>query len=170
MAGAVLSYLQDNEHFLAPWEPVKEEAFYTLDYQKKNIRWEQKAQKSGQGICYYLTERTSGLLVGKVSMYGYLGGNFSSGILGYKLHQDYVGLGYMTEGLGAFCEFLFRGLNIHRLEINIMPRNKASLRVAEKLGFRLEGEAEKLMEVNGVWEDHLRFGKINPWYTDKAKR
>jgi ribosomal-protein-alanine N-acetyltransferase len=48
-------------------------------------------------------------------------------------------------------------LNLHRLEICIIPRNANSKRIAEKLGLRLEGLAEKFLEINGVWEDHLRY-------------
>ena len=39
----------------------------------------------------------------------------------------------------------------------IIPRNANSKRVAEKLGLRLEGLAERFLEINGVWEDHLRY-------------
>ena len=29
--------------------------------------------------------------------------------------------------------------------------------MAENLGLRLEGLAERFLEINGVWEDHLRY-------------
>lgn len=56
----------------------------------------------------------------------------------------------------------FTKLQLHRLEANIMPRNKRSLRVVEKLGFYNEGLAEKYLNINGQWEDHLHLVLRNP--------
>ena len=38
-----------------------------------------------------------------------------------------------------------------------MPRNANSRRVMEKLRFRNEGVAERYLEINGTWEDHVRY-------------
>ena len=43
------------------------------------------------------------------------------------------------------------------MEISIIPRNRASRRVVEKLGIREEGIAERFLEIDGVWEDHMRY-------------
>ena len=39
-----------------------------------------------------------------------------------------------------------------------MPRNTNSRRVMEKLAIREEGIAERFLEINGTWEDHVRYG------------
>ncbi len=67
----------------------------------------------------------------------------------------------MTEAVGKVVEYAFDVLGLHRLEANIMPRNKASLRVVEKLGFSEEGLSRKLLLINGRWEDHVRMVKLN---------
>ncbi|HEU5148977.1 MAG TPA: GNAT family protein [Iamia sp.] len=41
--------------------------------------------------------------------------------------------------------------------MSIIPRNTASRRVPEKLGLRDEGTALRYLEINGVWEDHVRY-------------
>ena len=46
---------------------------------------------------------------------------------------------------------------MHRVEISIIPRNLPSRRVVEKLGIREEGIAERFLEIDGVWEDHMRY-------------
>ncbi len=46
---------------------------------------------------------------------------------------------------------------LHRLQVSIIPRNRPSHRVAEKLGLRNEGTALLYLEINGVWEDHVRY-------------
>ena len=47
---------------------------------------------------------------------------------------------------------------MHRVEISIIPRNTASRRVVDKLGIREEGTALRFLEIDGVWEDHVRYG------------
>ena len=53
--------------------------------------------------------------------------------------------------------FAFEMLGLHRVEISIIPRNAASRRVMEKLGLRLEGISERFLEIDGEWEDHVRY-------------
>ena len=49
-----------------------------------------------------------------------------------------------------------------------MPRNKASLRVLEKAGYREEGLARKYLNINGVWEDHIHMVRITDDGTEDA--
>ncbi|CCQ81941.1 acetyltransferase, partial [Streptococcus agalactiae SS1014] len=58
--------------------------------------------------------------------------------IGYMLHPDYWGHGYMTEAVAALIEVGFTLLNLHKIEIRCYDYNKQSQRVAEKLGFTLE--------------------------------
>ena len=53
--------------------------------------------------------------------------------------------------------FAFEEISLHRVEISIIPRNRASRRVVEKLGLREEGVAVRYLEIDGVWEDHVRY-------------
>ena len=60
--------------------------------------------------------------------------------------------------------FAFEELRLHRLEICIIPRNTNSRRVMEKLRVREEGIAQRYLEINGVWEDHVRYGiTVEEW-------
>ena len=54
-------------------------------------------------------------------------------------------------------QYCFETLMLHRIEINIIPRNQASLRVVQKIGLRHEGVALRYLEIDGVWEDHSHF-------------
>ena len=60
----------------------------------------------------------------------------------------------MTEALRRVVLFSFADLALHRVQASILPRNTASLRVAEKCRFRHEGRGLRYMEINHVWEDH----------------
>jgi ribosomal-protein-alanine N-acetyltransferase len=57
----------------------------------------------------------------------------------------------------VLIRFAFDDLRLHRVQIAIIPRNTASRRVVEKVKVREEGVAERYLEINGVWEDHVRY-------------
>lgn len=88
-------------------------------------------------------------------------GCFHSCFLGYKLDQDFLNRGYMTEAVRAAVDYAFGPLALHRVEANIMPHNQASLRVAEKCGFQPRGWPRRYLCINGVWEDHLHMVRLN---------
>jgi ribosomal-protein-alanine N-acetyltransferase len=70
----------------------------------------------------------------------------------------------MAEALVVVAQYAFENLHLHRLEICIIPRNSNSRRVMEKLDIRTEGVAERFLEINGTWEDHVRYGiTIEEW-------
>ena len=51
----------------------------------------------------------------------------------------------------------FEELGLHRMEAAIVPRNAKSRRVAAKLGLRDEGTATRFLQIQGTWEDHVRY-------------
>jgi len=57
----------------------------------------------------------------------------------------------------VLMRYAFDELHLHRVQAAVVPRNSASRRVVEKLELRNEGTAERYLEINGVWEDHIRF-------------
>jgi ribosomal-protein-alanine N-acetyltransferase len=59
--------------------------------------------------------------------------------VGYVLLRPYWGQGFMTEAMQALLAHCFDALRVHRVEALIQPENAASIRVAERLGFRCEG-------------------------------
>jgi RimJ/RimL family protein N-acetyltransferase len=58
---------------------------------------------------------------------------------GYWLRASAEGHGYMTEAARAMRDFAFQELGAQRLAITCDPANVRSARVAERLGFQLEG-------------------------------
>ena len=53
--------------------------------------------------------------------------------------------------------FAFEEIGLHRLQVSIIPRNRPSRRVAQKLWLRGEGIALRYLEIDGRWEDHVRY-------------
>jgi len=100
-------------------------------------------------------------VIGLVSLNNIIRGCFQSAHLGYGLDQQETKQGFMTEAARAVVDFAWEVLSLHRLEANIMPNNKASFGVIEKLGFHQEGYSYKYLHINGMWQDHVRMVLLN---------
>ncbi|WP_159884147.1 GNAT family N-acetyltransferase [Paenibacillus puerhi] len=162
-SGMVLAFIQKNRDFLAPWEPIRTEEYYTLDHQSRMLREEEASMAAGQLYKLWLRkkEEAEPRIIGSVTLNNIIRGSFHSCHLGYRLDRDEMNQGYMTEALKKVIQIAFGELNLHRIEANIMPRNQASLQVVEKLGFVPEGLAKKYLNINGNWEDHIHMTLIN---------
>jgi len=56
--------------------------------------------------------------------------------------------------------FSFSTLRLHRIEAACIPTNAASIRLLEHCGFTREGYARQYLCINGIWQDHLLFGRL----------
>ena len=86
--------------------------------------------------------------------------------IGYALGRDHWGHGYMQETLKAVLNNAFDVLNLHRIEADVDPRNTASVRTLERLGFQREGYLRERWQVNGEIQDAFFFGLLRQdWET-----
>jgi ribosomal-protein-alanine N-acetyltransferase len=82
--------------------------------------------------------------------------------LGYALGRAHWGKGYMQETLKAVLTYAFEVLNFHRIEADVDPRNTASVRTLERLGFQREGYLRERWQVNGEIQDAFFYGLLRP--------
>ncbi|MBW3614649.1 MAG: GNAT family N-acetyltransferase [Actinobacteria bacterium] len=94
---------------------------------------------------------------GEINLNSIQRGPFQNAYIGYWIDQALAGNSYTPEAVAVVLQFAFEELGLHRVQISIIPRNRASRRVVEKLAIRDEGVALRYLEINGVWEDHIRF-------------
>ena len=161
LAPYVTDYFQRNKEFLSDTEPEREEAFYTKNYQKALLKADVERFWAGSAVKFWLSRHDETRVIGMAAFSNIVMGAFRSCHVGYRLDREEVNKGLMTEALERSVKIAFEEIGLHRLEANILPRNKASLRVAEKLGFQNEGLARKYLKVNGVWEDHIHMVLLN---------
>lgn len=160
-ASALAGYLRRNRSFLQEWEPERDESYFAEEVVLGRILLEQDSMLAGRSLNLYLFRKDDGTLIGNVNLSNIVYGAFLSCFAGYKLDFEEAGRGYMTEAFGRITAIAFGELGLHRIEANIMPRNRASIRVAEKLGFVNEGRSRKYLRINGVWEDHDHYVLLN---------
>jgi ribosomal-protein-alanine N-acetyltransferase len=108
------------------------------------------------------------VLIGRVALTGIMGRAFSSAHLGYWIDVDHQSKGYVTESVERAVTFAFETLGLHRVQAAVMPRNRPSLRVLEKLGFRKEGLSARYLQIGGRWEDHEIFAVTEEEWTAKS--
>lgn len=100
-------------------------------------------------------------IIGTIALNNVVWRAFLSCYLGYALDEAHQNQGLMTEAVSLITDFAFTELGLHRIEANVMPRNKASLRVLEKCGYKNEGLSPRYLAINGVWEDHIHMVRLN---------
>ncbi|MDP4089905.1 MAG: GNAT family N-acetyltransferase [Bacillota bacterium] len=158
----VLDYYVRNRDFLQEWEPVRSSDFYTLEYHARQLEKDSDGIENGTLLRFWIFKKDDkGKVIGTVAFNNIVRGAFQSCHLGYKLDKDEINKGLMAEALKKGIEIAFEEYKLHRIEANIRPKNKASLRVVEKLGFYNEGLAYKYLKINGNWEDHIHMVLLN---------
>lgn len=80
--------------------------------------------------------------------------------LGYIVRRDLWGRGFANEALTALLAHAFSVMKLHRLEADIDPRNARSIRLVERLGFKLEGHLRERYFVGDDIQDSLMYGLI----------
>jgi RimJ/RimL family protein N-acetyltransferase len=88
--------------------------------------------------------------------------------IGYAQGRAYWGQGYMQEALTAVINYAFDVLNLHRIEADVDPRNDASVRTLERLGFQREGYLRERWQVSGEIQDAFFYGLLRPDWVSRG--
>jgi ribosomal-protein-serine acetyltransferase len=84
-----------------------------------------------------------------------------SGEVGYWVRSDRTRQGIATEAAARVLQVAFDELRLHRVVLRVAVGNRASDRVAEKLGFVHEGLLRKEVLVAGTWLDHTLWAMLD---------
>lgn len=157
----VLDFYLRNRNHISPFEPQVSDSFYTLAYQKKMLGYEFQEIMKGNTIRYYLYLKSDPAhLIGSVNLSGIIHGSFCKAVLGYKLDHEMVGYGYASEAVIHLLELAAMDLKLHRIEAHVVPDNKLSINLLERIGFRCEGIEYQSAKIAGKWQDLLRYSII----------
>lgn len=147
-----------NEEWLAPWEPSSPHS-----WEDRNAvgSWPalhsalKGAARRGTMLPFMITY--GGRIVGQVNASNVVHGALRSCTIGYWIDSAFAGRNITPVAVALVIDHCFSAVGLHRVEIDIRPENKASLRVVEKLGLRREGYFERFLDIDGGWRDHAAF-------------
>jgi [ribosomal protein S5]-alanine N-acetyltransferase len=162
-APRLLRYAADNKTHLSPWEPIRPDEYYTLDFWANEAASCIEEFRQGRSLLLVLLDRgdPSGPVHGQCAFSHIVRGPLQAAYLGYSLDYRAVGRGLMSEALTAAIRYAFDELNLHRIMANYMPTNERSGRLLRRLGFTVEGYARDYVLVAGKWQDNILTSLVN---------
>jgi ribosomal-protein-alanine N-acetyltransferase len=149
-----------SREFLAPWEPTWPADDLSRSAFRRRIRRYAEDLRTDQGYAFLIIRSADDALVGGLTLANIRRGVAQAGSLGYWMGQPHARHGYMTAAVRAVIPFAFTTLRLHRLEAACIPTNTGSIRLLENTGFVREGYARDYLCINGIWQDHLLYGRL----------
>lgn len=103
--------------------------------------------------------RDDGALIGTCSLFA-LDAAHRRAMIGYALGRPHWGCGFATQALQLALGHAFGTMRLHRIEADVDPRNAASLRLLERVGFKREGLLRERWLVGGDTQDSAMYGLL----------
>ena len=77
--------------------------------------------------------------------------------IGYVMHPNFTGKGYMKEALHALSNYGFEDLDVERCLCNADPENKASIAVLRRVGYTHVNTVRKAFLFRGEYVDNTLY-------------
>ena len=110
-----------------------------------------------------MADRAGDRFIGTTALFS-LSGPLHRAELGYSLMPSLQGQGLAGEAVRRALDFGFETLGLERIEADVDPRNEASCRLAERLGFQREGLLRNRWRVGGEFADSILYGLLRNEY------
>lgn len=153
--------VRENREHLFEFLPEKVQAMQSVEDAGIFLDWVNSEWQQGNLFLLSLWEKASGSYLGET----YLANpdwHVPSIELGYFLVKTATGQGYASEAGRAVLRIAFDLLKISRVDLQCRADNLPSQRVAERLGFRLEGcQRLRHRKKDGALVDRLLYGLLS---------
>ena len=150
-----------NKNFLTPFEGTWPDDCLNEDFYKQRLKMQVQEWKAEQKNFFLIFKRQgdqANELIGGMNINDITRGIAQFASLGYWISHEYEGQGYMSEALHLTLKYGFEYAQLHRIHASCLPENERSKALLLRFGFKEEGFAEKYLQVNGIWQDHILFG------------
>lgn len=158
-APALTDMAQRNREFLAPWEPHREDVFFTEEAQRDQLRAVLVRHQAGTAVPLLITADQR--LAGRITINDVVRGAFQSAHLGYWVDEAQGRRGVATAAVTAAVRLAFDDLGLHRLQADTLKHNAASRAVLLSNGFTEIGRAPRYLRIAGRWQDHVLHQLLN---------
>ncbi|AZY48202.1 GNAT family N-acetyltransferase [Bordetella avium] len=160
-AAARCDYQWRNRERLRPWEPLRDEAYYTISGVVARCLEQERQMALGNALYFVIKRRDDGAMAGECGFTNIVRGPFQACYLGFSLDGREEGRGLMQAALQIAIAQVFQSLRLHRIMANYRPENTRSGALLSRLGFVKEGYARRYLKINGVWQDHVLTARTN---------
>src|SRR5215468_8572634 len=114
---------RSNREFLAPWEPIRSEDYFTADRQHAVIQADLEQYERGSKVPHVILD-DSGQAIGRITLSGIVHGPFQSCSLGYWVSASHNGRGFATKAVGEMVRVVaFEELGLHRVQAETLLHN-----------------------------------------------
>lgn len=149
-----------NRDFLAPWEPLRNDEYFTVDGQRTGIQDVLLRYSEGTTVPHVILD-SWGQLVGRITLNGIVRGPFQSCSVGYWVGAAHNGRGLATAAVRDIRRVAFDDLGLHRVQAETLLHNVASQKVLERNGFVRFGLAPEFLKIADCWQDHIMYQVVN---------
>lgn len=132
-----------------------------LDYHYNEVMKEYKAKRE---LTWVMELKEEHKVIGEIVLYDFKLKKQAD--IGYRISKAYWSKGFATEAGQAIVKFAFEEMDLLRLQIRCFKNNPGSVRIAEKLGFELDGLIKQGVIIN-VITDYYIYGYLKDVY-DKS--
>lgn len=151
----------ENRRFLAPWQPLRPDSYFTEAGQRDAVEAALAQQERGAAVPLVILHRGGGV-VGTVTLASIIRGAFQSCSVGYWLAERAQGHGLATAAVREAVDLAFSELRLHRVQAETLTHNRRSQRVLERVGFEQYGVARSYMHIAGEWQDNVLYQLLTP--------
>lgn len=155
-ASVLAGLVSANREFMAPWDAIRPETYYTEAGQRELIEEVLRREKDGLAYPAVVLE-DGGAICGRITMTAIERGAFQSGRIGYWVSEHAGGRGLAQAGVAEIVRLGFDQLGLHRIEAATVLNNLRSQRVLLGNGFSRFGTAPAYVKIAGRWQDHALF-------------
>ena len=169
-APVMAAFALDNREHLAPWDPLREEDYFTVESFRKGLTGAMEEMIAGRLLQFAIFQKNeqSGVVIGQCTFSNIVYRVLYAANLGYGLDYRFVGQGLMSEALQAAIQYCFDELNLHRIMAGYLPTNERSSRLLRRLGFVPEGYALDYLQIAGRWQDSVMTALTNHEWKDTS--
>ena len=140
-------------HTWLEWVDKTTKEEHSLQFIQQSLHQLDTQEELALGIFY------DGKIIGGIGMHKWEQSTKRAQI-GYWITEEYEGKGIMNKCLVKFIDFLFDKIGLNKIEVHFLPGNKRSAKVAERLGFKIEGIIRQSVIRNGMPEDMVVAGLL----------
>lgn len=173
-----LRQIEDNDA-----EVLFEQIEQNRDYLRRYLNWVDQMKKIEDArkfiqSCHQRTAALGGItfviflqgeIIGSIALYDWMH-EIKCIHIGYWISQRHSSKGMITRCAEALLAYAFDELEMEKVQLYFLPENVGSERIADKLGFKIEGYIRKSFMLHGILKDQYLAGLIREEYLSRLNQ